>query len=138
MSILKQSRNVAVTLSVVVGALSSAQAVPILTFGQVGQVNVVTGTRTGIGNTTSINATNARTGNDSTDPESSTLWKVRTARVMSSDASLQAVTAIMFDEATQALVQRGQVASEQVAHLRNIGAPATHVTFGERWLENQL
>ena len=57
MNILKLSRNVALTLGVVVGAISSAQAVPILTFGQVGQANVVTGTR--IGNTTSINATNA-------------------------------------------------------------------------------
>ncbi|MBC8088689.1 MAG: hypothetical protein H7Z40_15605, partial [Phycisphaerae bacterium] len=57
MNILKLSRNVALTLGVVFGALSSAQAVPILTFGQVGQANVVTGTR--VGNATSINATNA-------------------------------------------------------------------------------
>ena len=46
MNILKLSRNVALTLGVVVGAISSAQAVPILTFGQVGQANVVTATRT--------------------------------------------------------------------------------------------
>ncbi len=57
MNILKLSRNVALTLGVVFGAISSAQAVPILTFGQVGQANVVTATRTG--NATSINADNA-------------------------------------------------------------------------------
>ena len=57
MNILKLSRNVAMTLGVVLGAISSAQAVPILTFGQVGLANVVTGTR--VGSTTSINATNA-------------------------------------------------------------------------------
>ena len=50
MNILKLSRNVAMTLGVVVGAISSAQAVPILTFGQVGQANVVTGTRVGANN----------------------------------------------------------------------------------------
>ena len=57
MNILKLSRNVAMTLGVVVGAISSAQAVPILTFGQVGQANVVTGTR--VGNATTISADNA-------------------------------------------------------------------------------
>jgi len=57
MNIVKLSRNVALTLGVIFGALSSAQAVPILTFGQVGEANVVTGTRAV--NTTSINATNA-------------------------------------------------------------------------------
>jgi PEP-CTERM motif len=57
MNILKLSRNLALTLGVIVGAISSAQAVPILTFGQVGQANVVTGTRTGA--TTSLDATNA-------------------------------------------------------------------------------
>jgi len=57
MNILKLSRNVAMTLGVVLGAITSAQAVPILTFGQVGEANVVTGTRTGA--TTSLNATNA-------------------------------------------------------------------------------
>ena len=56
MNILKLSRNVALTLGVVFGAISSAQAVPILSFGQVGNVNTIVGTRTG--NTTSINATN--------------------------------------------------------------------------------
>jgi hypothetical protein len=57
MNILKLSRNVAMTLGVVLGAITSAQAVPILTFGQVGQANVVTATR--VGANTSINATNA-------------------------------------------------------------------------------
>ena len=57
MSILKLSRNVALTLGVVFGALSSAQAAPILSFGQVGNTNLVTGTRTG--NTTSLNADDA-------------------------------------------------------------------------------
>ena len=57
MNILKLSRNVALTLGILGGAISSAHAVPILTFGQVGNVNVVTGTRTG--NSTSLNATNA-------------------------------------------------------------------------------
>jgi hypothetical protein len=57
MNILKLSRNVALTLGVVLGAITSAQAVPILSFGQVGQLNVVTGTR--VGNATSLNATNA-------------------------------------------------------------------------------
>lgn len=56
MSILKLSRNVALTLGIVVGAISSAQAVPILSFGQMGQVNTITGTR--VGNTTSLNANN--------------------------------------------------------------------------------
>jgi hypothetical protein len=45
------------TLGVVLGAITSAQAVPILTFGQVGQANVVTATR--VGGATSINANNA-------------------------------------------------------------------------------
>jgi hypothetical protein len=57
MNILKLSRNVAMTLGVVFGAITSAQATPILTFGQVGNANVVTGTR--VANATSINATNA-------------------------------------------------------------------------------
>jgi len=57
MNILKLSRNAALTLGVVVGAIGSAHAIPILTFGQVGQANVVTGTRAV--NTTSLNATNA-------------------------------------------------------------------------------
>ena len=57
MNILKLSRNVALTLGVAFGAISSAQAVPILTFGQVGQGNVVTATR--VGNATSINADDA-------------------------------------------------------------------------------
>ena len=57
MNILKLSRNVALTLGVVFGALSSAHAIPILSFGQSGNVNTITGTRTG--NTTSLNATNA-------------------------------------------------------------------------------
>jgi PEP-CTERM motif len=57
MNILKLSRNVAMTLGVVLGAITSAQAVPILTFGQVGQANVVTATR--VGANTSINANNA-------------------------------------------------------------------------------
>jgi hypothetical protein len=56
MNILKLSRNVAMTLGVVLGAISSAQAVPILTFGQVGLVNTITGTR--VGNATSLNANN--------------------------------------------------------------------------------
>ena len=56
MNILKLSRNVAVTLGVVFGALSSAQAIPILSFGQVGQANTITGTR--VGNATSLDATN--------------------------------------------------------------------------------
>ena len=57
MNILKLSRNAALTLGVVVGAISSAHAVPILSFGQVGQLNTITGTRTGAN--TSLNATNA-------------------------------------------------------------------------------
>ena len=57
MNILKLSRNVALTLGVVFGALSSAQAVPILSFGQVGQLNTISGTR--VGGNTSLNATNA-------------------------------------------------------------------------------
>ena len=56
MNILKLSRNVALTLGVVLGAISSAHAVPILTFGQQGQANTITGTR--VGNATSLNATN--------------------------------------------------------------------------------
>jgi len=56
MNILKLSRNVALTLGVAFGALSSAHAIPILTFGQVGDANTVTGTRTG--GSTSLNATN--------------------------------------------------------------------------------
>jgi hypothetical protein len=56
MNILKLSRNVALTLGVALGAISSAQAIPILSFGQVGQANTIVGTRTGA--TTSLNATN--------------------------------------------------------------------------------
>ena len=52
MNILKLSRNVALALGVVFAALSSAQAAPILTFGQTGNLNTVTGTRTG--NTTEL------------------------------------------------------------------------------------
>ena len=43
MNILKLSRNVALTLGVVAGAITSAQATPILSFGQMGQVNTITG-----------------------------------------------------------------------------------------------
>jgi len=57
MNILKLSRNVALTLGVVFGAICSANAAPILSFGQVGNVNLITGTRTG--NTTSLNADDA-------------------------------------------------------------------------------
>ena len=57
MNILKLSRNVVLTLGVVFGAISSAHATPILSFGQVGNVNLITGTRTG--NTTSLNADDA-------------------------------------------------------------------------------
>jgi hypothetical protein len=56
MNIVKLSRNVVLTLGVVLGAISSAQAVPILSFGQVGLVNTITGTR--VGNATSLNANN--------------------------------------------------------------------------------
>ena len=52
MNILKLSRNAALTLGVVVGALSSAHAAPILSFGQTANVNTITGTRTG--NTTEL------------------------------------------------------------------------------------
>ena len=57
MNILKLSRNVALTLGVVLGAISSAHAIPILSFGQVGELNTITGTRAL--NATSLNATNA-------------------------------------------------------------------------------
>ena len=56
MNILKLSRNVALTLGVVFGALSSAQAIPILSFGQSSNVNTIVGTRTD--DATSLNATN--------------------------------------------------------------------------------